>query len=76
MITKQQLISSGYELVLTSDCGLAFCFETKSKCQFCIKAKEGIIKTIRNETNENSCFVFPNPFTDIVLFNNFVNLYL
>jgi hypothetical protein len=76
MITKEELIESGYELVLTSDDGLAFCFKTKSNCEFCINSRQGIIDHIQNGTNYGSRFVLPRPFKDILLFNNFVNQYL
>jgi hypothetical protein len=76
MITKQELIDSGYEYATGWHNGNLIGFDTKSDCRFWLNENEGTIVYVQNAHDEDTCFEFPRPFTDIVAFNTFANLYL
>lgn len=76
MITKQELIDSGYEYAEGWYNRGLLGFDTKSECRFWLNEDKGIIVKIQNAHDEDTCFELPKPFSDIVAFNSFVNLYL
>lgn len=76
MITKQELIDSGYEYAEGWYNGNLLGFDTKSECRFWLNQDKGIIVQIQNAHDEDTRFELPKPFTDIVAFNTFANLYL
>jgi hypothetical protein len=75
MITKQELIDSGYELVdeFRDDHVI---FSKNSGCYFYLNTQIGEIAFFENQIYDIQGFKFPRPFTDIVSFNTFANLYL
>jgi hypothetical protein len=78
MITKQELIDSGYEEAQSQHWynSILIGFDTKSDCRLWLNEDEGAIVYVQNAHDEDICFEFPRPFTDIISFNTFANLYL
>ena len=78
MITKQELIDSGYEEARCNHWynSSLIGFDTKSDCRFWLNEDDGTIACLQNAHDEDTCFEFPRAFTDIISLNTFVNLYL
>ena len=75
MITKEELIDSGYELIEHTDTDFAVCFKTNRNKYFWLTKEDGSIDTFMDHYDNYFGLTF-RPFKDIVAFNTFVNLYL
>jgi hypothetical protein len=76
MITKQELIDSGYELITDSETDFAIAFRSKSNKHFWLSLEEGEISFIQDHYDNFYGFTLVVPFKDIIAFNTFANLYL
>lgn len=76
MITKQELIDSGYELIEHEETDFIACFKTNRNKYFWLTKEDGLIDTFQDDYDNYYGLTLPTPFKDIVSFNSFTNLYL
>jgi hypothetical protein len=76
MITKQELIDSGFELITDSQTDFAVAFKTKTNKYFWLSFEEGDVSFFQDHYENYYGFTVATAFTDIIALNTFVNLYL